>query len=99
MGHIRTPDADSDLEDIWQFVAITSGSFDIADRVIDSITDRFVLLTRHPYIGRARDEDLSPGLRSFPVGEYVIVYRVQDADAVILRVVHASRDIPGLLGR
>ncbi len=100
MGHIRTPDADSDLDDIWQFVAITSGSYDIADRLIDSITDRFVLFgASHPNIGRARDEDLRPGLRSFPVGEYMIVYRVQDGDAVILRVVHASRDIPALFGQ
>lgn len=37
MGHIRTTDADSDLDDIREFVAITSGSFDIADRLIDSL--------------------------------------------------------------
>jgi toxin ParE1/3/4 len=99
MGHIRTPDADFDLDDIWQHVAITSGNYDIADRLIDSITGRFVLLARHPNIGRARDEDLRPGLRSFPVGEYMIIYRVQDADVVILRVLRASRDISGVFGQ
>ncbi len=43
MGHCRTPQADSDLDDIWYYVASKSGSLDIADRPIDSITDRFFL--------------------------------------------------------
>ena len=66
MGHVRTPHADSDLDDIWYYVATKSGSVDIADRLIDSITGRFYLLATHPNIGRARDEELRPGLRSFP---------------------------------
>jgi plasmid stabilization system protein ParE len=60
--HVRTPQADSDLDDIWYYVATKSGSLDIADRFIDSITDRFFLIASHPNIGRARnrvqDEDL-----------------------------------------
>ena len=73
MGHRRTPQAESELDDIWYYVATKSGSTDIADRLVDSITDRFYLLATHPNIGRARDEDLRPGLRSFPVSEYVII--------------------------
>jgi toxin ParE1/3/4 len=96
MGHIRAPQADSDLEEIWYYVATSSGSADIADRLIDSITERFFLLARHPNIGRARDEDLRPGLRSFPVGEYIIIYRVRDSDVVILRVLRSSRDLAAL---
>ena len=98
MGHRRTLQADSDLDDIWYYVATRSGSLDIADRFIDSITDRFFLLASHPNIGRARDEDLRAGLRSFPVGEYVILYRTQDEGVLILRVLRASRDIAALLG-
>jgi len=71
---------------------------DTADRLVDSITGRFYLLATHPNIGRARDEDLRPGLRSFP-GEYVIVYRIQDEDVLILRVLRGSRDIAALFGR
>jgi len=98
MGHRRTPQADSDLDDIWYYVATKSGSLDIADRLVDSITDRFFLIASHPNIGRARDEDLRPGLRSFPVGEYVIIYRVQEEDVLILRVLRGSRDIAALFG-
>jgi toxin ParE1/3/4 len=99
MGHRRTTQADSDLDDIWYYVASKSGSLDIADHLIDSITDRFLLLARHPNIGRARDRDLRPGLRSFPMGEYVIVYRVEDEDVLILRVLRGSRSIAALFGQ
>ena len=99
MGHIRTPQADSDLDSIWYYVASRSGSVETADRLIDSITGRFVLLARYPNMGRARDEDLRPGLRSFSVGEYVIIYRVEEADVQILRVLRGSRNLESLLGR
>ena len=96
MGHQRTPQADSDLDDIWYYIATRSGSIEIADHLIDSIIDRFRLLARNPNIGRARDEDLRPGLRTFPVGQYVIVYRIEDEDVLILRVLRGSRDILAL---
>jgi hypothetical protein len=41
MGHRRTLQADSDLDGIWYYVASKSGSLDVADRLINSITDRF----------------------------------------------------------
>jgi toxin ParE1/3/4 len=99
MGCIRSPQTDSDLDGIWYYVASESGSAEIADRLIDSITERFVLLAEYPHVGRRRDEDLRPGLRSFPVGDYVIFYRVQDADIVVLRVLHGRRDIKAEFGR
>ena len=96
MAHRRSPQAESDLDDIWYYVASRSGSLDVADRFIDSITARFCLVASRPNIGRSRDEDLRPGLRSFPVGEYVIIYRIQDEDVVILRVLRGSRNIEAL---
>jgi toxin ParE1/3/4 len=99
MGHVRTPQADFDLDEIWHYVATRGNSFDIADRLVDSITDRFLLLASHPNMGRARDEDLRSGLRSFPVGEYVIIYRIHDDDVQILRVLRGSRNIADLFSR
>ena len=83
MGHLRSPQADSDFDDIWYYVASKSGSFDIADRFVESITSRFAILASHPNIGRARDQDLRRGLRSFPAGEYLIIYRIRDDDVLI----------------
>jgi len=69
-----------------------------AARLIDSITDRFLFLTGFPHAGRARDRDFGPGVRSFPVGEHVIVYYVEGEDVFILRVVYGRRDFETLLG-
>jgi plasmid stabilization system protein ParE len=33
-----------------------------------------------------------------PVGEYVIVYCIENDDALILRVVHGRRDLEALFG-
>jgi toxin ParE1/3/4 len=100
MAHQVAPQASADLDNIWYYVAVDSGSSVIADQVIDSITDRFFLLGGHPYLGRPRDDDFGVGLRSFPVGEYVIVYLVEDEDkdVLILRVVHGRRDMEELFG-
>lgn len=91
MAHRLAPEVETELDNIWFYLAKESGSTEVADRLIDSITDRFFLLAGHPYVGRRRDQDLRPGLRSFPVGEYVIIYRVEGEDVVILHVARSSR--------
>jgi toxin ParE1/3/4 len=53
-------------------------------------------LSRPPHIGRRRDDDLRPGLRSFSVGDYVVIYGVENNDVLILHVVHGRRDIEAL---
>jgi plasmid stabilization system protein ParE len=94
-----SPEAEAELDGIWIHIARESGSTDIATRVVESITERFWLLARHPYMGRRRDDDLRPGLRSFPADDYVIIHRVVDDDAVlILHVAHGGRDIVALFG-
>jgi toxin ParE1/3/4 len=97
MAHRVAPEAEGDLDNIWYYVAKESGSIDITDRLIDSICQRFYLLACHPHVGRRRDEDLRTGVRSFPVGEYVIIYRVEKDDAFILHVLRGSRDIEARL--
>ena len=65
--------AEADLDDIAYYIAKESGSLETARRVIETITDRFHMLGANPYAGRARDEDLGPGRRSFPADRYIIV--------------------------
>jgi toxin ParE1/3/4 len=93
MAHRLAPQAVEDLYGIWSYVTSESGSVEAANRLIHSITGRFLLLAHHPYLGRVRDEDLGSGARTFPVGEYVIVYGVNGTDVLILRVVHGHRDL------
>jgi toxin ParE1/3/4 len=46
-------------------------------------------------MGRKRDE-LSPRLRSFPVGPFVLFYRAVKGGIEVARVLRGSRDIPSL---
>jgi toxin ParE1/3/4 len=66
MAHRLAPRAAADLDDIWYYVAKESGSIETANRLIDSITDRFLLLARHPYLGRSRDDDFGRECEVFP---------------------------------
>jgi toxin ParE1/3/4 len=72
MRHFLSPQARAELDGIWEFTAIKSGSIEIADRLVDTITEHLYLIASHPGAGRPRDE-LRPGYRSFPVGQYVIL--------------------------
>jgi toxin ParE1/3/4 len=98
MARCVTPAAEADLDDIWCYIARKSSSFEIADRFAEFLSDYFYLLASHPYIGRRRDEELRPGLRRFPVRDYIILYRIENEDVLILRVLRGSRDIRALLG-
>lgn len=97
MAHRLSREAEAELDDIWRYTATKSSSFEIADRLIDSISERFFLLSRYPHIGRRRDHDVRPGLRTFLVGEYIIIYRTEGEDVLVLHVLRGSRNIQALL--
>ena len=54
--HCVAPQVEAELQDIWYYIADHSGSIEIADRLIDSITTRFFLLAQSPHLGRRRDD-------------------------------------------
>jgi toxin ParE1/3/4 len=91
------PEAEAEIDEIWSYLATESSDPEVADRMIASITDRFYVLSRHPHLGRSRDHDLRPGLRSLSVGAYVIIHRIEERDVLILHVVHGRRDLKALV--
>ena len=95
MAYHLTRDADADLDEIWWYIAEESGVPEVAQRLVEGITERFDTLSSHPYMGRARP-DIRIGLRSHRVGSYLILYRVIEPDVLILRVLHGRRDIGSL---
>jgi toxin ParE1/3/4 len=99
MVHRLAEEAEADLDEIWWYIAREGGSVDVAQGVISSLTERFYLLASHPRVGRARDDDLGPGRRSFPVDRHIIVYTIAGDDVLILRVAHSSQDLKALMGR
>ena len=54
------------------------------------------MLARSPHLGRSREE-LGPGLRSFPVGDYLIFYLPSKTGIVVVRVLSGYRDLDKLL--
>ena len=90
------PSAESDLADIWDYIA--QNSPDNADRLIDRIFQTCQEnLASSPHMGRPREE-LSPGLSSLIIGDYIIFYRTIDSGVEVVRVLHGRRDIEGILG-
>jgi toxin ParE1/3/4 len=81
---------DVDLDSIWSFIA--ADSVDAAHRQIDRIGGVFEMLVQNPLAGRQRG-DIRRGLRSFPVGTYVIFYVPLPDGIEVVRVMHGRQDI------
>ncbi len=88
---LRTSRANLDLTEIALRIAARNPT--AADRWLDTINDKCQLLARLPDLGRKRP-DLAPDLRSLPVGNYVIFYRLVEGGVQLIRVLHGFRDIP-----
>lgn len=94
MAYRLTARARRDLLQIWAYIADDSET--AADRFIDFLTQQFQLLGDSPHIGRRRD-DLRLGYRSFPVGDYLILYQIADPGVRIMHIIHGRRDLQALL--
>jgi toxin ParE1/3/4 len=83
-------DAEQDLDEILLYWAKRAG-LKVADRLMDSLMDRFWLLGEHPNAGRST-EDIGAGVRCFPAGKYLIYYRKMTPVIDILHVFHGAQD-------
>ena len=66
-------------------------SLNVADRLIDAIVERFWLLGEYADSGR-QCNDIEPGARCFPAGEYLIDYRKKRRVVEIAHVFRGARD-------
>lgn len=82
-----------DLIEIYQHIAVENPSS--AEKLLQSFQEKFELLTKFPGIGRERNE-LIIGLRSLPVGKYLILYQPSDEVLEIVRVRHGATDLDRL---
>lgn len=88
---IWSPEAETDLADIWSFYREVAGS-QMAESRIRLISEACLTLNEHPLIGRAREE-VRPGLRSLLVSPHVVFYRVSGGIPQIIRILDGRRDI------
>ena len=97
MRYRVSADAERDLDEIFLYWA-TRTSLNVADRLIENITDRFWLIGEHPDAGRLAEE-MGPGVRCFPAGKHLIYYRKTRRTLDILHVFHGARDQERILRR
>lgn len=85
--------AKRDLKEIWKYIA--RDNVKAADNLLDQIESVLAMLGGSPLLGRSRDE-LAAGLRSFPVGNFVIFYLPRRSGITVVRVLSGFRDLLGL---
>lgn len=87
---IFTPSAKKDLVEINRYLIKFSPA--AARRLKDKIQRQCQLLVDFPAMGKNAD-NLQPGLRSFPVEDYIIFYRSLNNKIEIVRIVSGYRDL------
>jgi toxin ParE1/3/4 len=87
---LKRPLAEYDLDDIWWYIA--QDNPEAADRLLDRIEERCRALAGFPEMGVNREE-LMHGLRSLPIGNYVVFYLAIERGIEIVRVLPGMRDI------
>jgi len=93
-----TPQAVSDLFDIWNFIAHDKP--DAADRVEEAIFRACDHLADSPRAGQKRNDLTRLPLRFWvvqPYANYLIVYDPEKKPLQIVRILHGARDLPSVL--
>lgn len=91
---IRTPQANEDVLDIWDYISRDSVS--AADKLVRHINEMLSRMAKNPSMG-VLHEEYQPGLRAFPVGNYIIFYHAIDDGIEVYRVLHGARRLEDLL--
>ena len=86
----KRPQADADLDSIWSYIALDN--LRAANDQIDRIGEVFEMLVQNPLAGRERPE-LQMGLRSFPVGSFLVFYVPLSDGVEIVRIMSGRQDI------
>jgi plasmid stabilization system protein ParE len=94
-----SPQAKVDLKSIYLLIAPHNKA--AAVKLIEGITGKIALLSRHPRIGVERG-DIEPGLRMIAIPPYLVFHEIkqteQKGESVnILRILDGRRDIKELL--
>lgn len=91
MTYLLSETALRDLDDIREYIALDNP--DASLRLLTTFESKFEFLAGRPRAGRSRPE-IASGVRSLPVGSYLIFYRIAGKTVEIARVVHGARNLP-----
>lgn len=99
MGRVeRLPQAEVDYLNIWFWIAEASGNMDSADGILHRFDAALQMLSDHPRAGTERPE-VFPGVRAWPVADYLLFYFPLGDGVKLVRVLHGSRDVPRAFGK
>ncbi len=87
---IITSQADEDMHEVWLY--ILPKNMRSADAIVDRFNALFLTLCDQPFMGRARPE-FGEDIRSFPMKNYIILYRPTPTTIEIIRVLNAALDV------
>lgn len=87
---VQRPRARIDVAEIWDYIA--EDSLLQADAFVNRLDAKLRILSGQPELGRMREE-IASGLRSFPIGRYVVFYEIFAEELVVIRVLHSARDV------
>ncbi len=91
MTYRISPQADADLESICNYVARDNP--EAADRLDTRIHTVLQLLAQFPGMGHMRSDVQDKRYSFWTVGSYVIAYRMDKTDLIVVRVLHGARDL------
>ena len=97
---IITPEASEDLDNHFAYIA--EDNLDAAIRFLDAAQQAFETISEMPEIGSSREfkNPRLAGIRMWPIPgfrKHLIFYRITGKELQVLRILHASCDIPGVL--
>ncbi len=98
-GYVVSPRAKQDILDITDYIA--ADNFNAALRLRDRLFTAFDRLAERPALGHVRDDLISrtSGVRFWPVGTYLVIYRPAEWTIQIVRVLSGYRDVRAILGQ
>jgi toxin ParE1/3/4 len=88
-GYIFLPQASTDLDDIWDFIA--EDSIDASDRVLAEIHAVIRRLVSFPNQGHRRPDLTSRPLRFKRVHHYFIAYAPDETPLLVAGIIHGKR--------
>lgn len=92
---ILSPEAADDLGEIVEFIARDNP--DAALRFLEKLRGEMERIAASPGIGHLREDLTVEAVLFWPVGRYLIVYRVEKGSPEIIRVLHGARDVAAIL--
>ncbi len=92
-----SPAALKDLKAIATYIA--EDSFSAAERWNARLIEEIQFLAKSPGLGRARKDISFQNILFWPVGSYLILYRVASNGIEVVAVTQGSRDLPRFLRR